>query len=503
MKKPIIPNKIMATISGILFLALASFVLLFLIEHKKLLSCTKNYYAVVDDSLFDEYFSDIHPPEAFSLISLSDFYSLDLNCGNEAKKGPYACAVAFVTKNEGMAFFDGEKENAHTKNYSLRSKYYFPSAETDFNQVSSLNISKPNFTILLTDAENLPQGNKAIPVDSKYAGDQGYALEKETYARCTVVIPDFEKTVFDFFDEFFKDKNVCKDNITFLAAVGDIMVEGGAQKTLIEDENGLKKVFGTTLPVLQSNDIMIGNLEGAVTESRKRIYKSYTFKFHKEVLPALKKAGFNYFMQTNNHCYDYGEEGFKDTLAALKEYGIPTSGAGYTAEEAKKFYHTTVNGTNFAIISCGAFPIERTGFNGEKTATATDTRAGILWQNEELFENIKKEKASGNFVIVNVHGGFEYRHKPHQLQRDLYEKFVDCGADLVFGSHPHVIQPTEWYKGKLIVYSLGNFIFNGESEFAVYGALDSEIVRVGLVNGKIVYTEIYPTRHNETSVRLR
>lgn len=89
------------------------------------------------------------------------------------------------------------------------------------------------------------------------------------------------------------------------------------------------------------------------------------------------------------------------------------------------------------------------------------------------------------------------------MQRDLYEKFVDCGADLVFGSHPHVIQPTEWYKGKLIVYSLGNFIFNGESEFAVYGALDSEIVRVGLVNGKIVYIEIYPTRHNETSVRLR
>lgn len=211
------------------------------------------------------------------------------------KKGPYACAVAFVTKNEVMAFFDGEKENAHSKNYSLRSKYYFPSAETDFNQVSSLNTSKPNFTISLTDAENLPQGNKAIPVNSKYAGDLGYALEKETYARCTVVIPDFEKTVFDFFDEFFKDKNVCKDNITFLAAVGDIMVEGGAQKTLIEDENGLEKVFGTTLPVLQINDIMIGNLEGAVTESRKRIYKSYTFKFHKEVLLALKKSGIQLF----------------------------------------------------------------------------------------------------------------------------------------------------------------------------------------------------------------
>jgi len=503
MKRPFVSDSIMAAVSGILFAALMAFVLLFFLEHKKLSSCTKEYYVVVDDAIFDEYFRGLDSPSNFSLISLSDFSSLDLNSGKDGQKGPYACAVAFVSKDECMAFFDGESENPCIKRYSIESKYYFPSAPTDFGHVSSLNVNTASFTLSLSDVENFPEGNKAIPVDSKYAGDEGYALEKKTFAKCTVIIPDFSKSIFEFLDDFFQNKDVCKENIGFVAAVGDIMVEGGTQKTLIEDENGLEKVFGNTLPVLQSNDIMIGNLEGVVTESRKRIYKSYTFKFRKEVLLALKKAGFNYFMQTNNHCYDYGEEGFKDTLAALEEHGIPTSGAGYTANEAKKFYHTTVNGTNIAIISCGAFPIERTGFNGEKTATATENRAGILWQSEELFEDIKKEKTVGNFVIVNVHGGFEYRHKPHNMQRELYEKFIDSGADVVFGSHPHVIQPTEWYKGKLIVYSLGNFIFNGEAEFAAYGALDSEIVRLGIVNGKIVYTEIYPTRHNETSVRLK
>lgn len=503
MKRPSKLNIIFSAVSGILVLALAAFVTLFLIDHKKLSSCTEKYYAVIDDSIFDEYFRTTDQrllPADFALISASDFSALDLNNG-KSQKGPYACAVAFVTKDESMAFFDSKSENALTKSYALKSKYYFPSAPTDFNQLSSINM--PNFTLSLSDAESLPEGNMALTVDSKYAGDEGYALEKKTSARCSVLVPSFSKSVLDFFDGFFQGKKPSSDNVGFVAAVGDIMVERGVQDILIEDKDGLEKVFGTTLPILQNNDITIGNLEGAVTESTAKSYKSFTFKFHKEVLPELKKAGFNYLMQTNNHCYDYGEEGFRDSLAALEEYGIPTSGSGYTYDEAKKFYHTTVNGMKFAIISCGAFPVERTGFNGEKTATATDTRAGILWQNEELFEEIKKEKAASNFVIVNAHAGTEYSRSPSKSQRELYERFIDSGADVVFGSHPHVLQPTEWYNGKVIVYSLGNFIFNEMQDFASYGALDTEIVRLGVVNGKTVYTEIYPAKINGTSVALK
>lgn len=79
-------------------------------------------------------------------------------------------------------------------------------------------------------------------------------------------------------------------------------------------------------------------------------------------------------------------------------------------------------------------------------------------------QGIAQQKADGNFVIVNVHGGEEYRFFFTKEQCALYESFCDAGADVVFGSHPHVLHPVEGYNGSLIVYSLGNFLFSGMSE---------------------------------------
>lgn len=298
-----------------------------------------------------------------------------------------------------------------------------------------------------------------------------------------------------------QDGNARTGGPVFVASVGDVMVGRGVQERLLFDEGGLDAVFTTTLPVLRRNHITIGNLEGVVTDSLSNAVKTYTFRFKKAVLPVLLRAGFTYLMQANNHCYDYGEPGFKDTLAAFNEYRIPSSGVGYNRKEAEKFYHTTVNGQQFAIISCGAFPVERSGFNGKVSATATETRAGILWQSPELVEQVRLEKASGCFVIVNVHGGEEYRFTPTKSQRAFYEQLCDAGADVVFGSHPHVLQPTEWYHGKLIVYSQGNFLFNGMEDMP--GATDSEIVRLGIIGGKIVYVEQYPAILNGTTVSLK
>lgn len=145
-----------------------------------------------------------------------------------------------------------------------------------------------------------------------------------------------------------------------------MMVARGVQEILLSGPDGIQKVFRDTLPILQSNDIMIGNLEGVITDSLKNAAKTYTFRFNKKVLPELKRAGFNYLMQTNNHCYDFGEEGFRETMLALKEYGIPTSGAGMNINEAQKFYTTSIKGQEFSIISCGAYPVERSGFDGKK-----------------------------------------------------------------------------------------------------------------------------------------
>ena len=102
---------------------------------------------------------------------------------------------------------------------------------------------------------------------------------------------------------------------------------------------------------------------------------------------------------------------------------------------------------------------------------------------------------------MNIHGGSEYVTKPTKSQRTLYEKVCDAGADVVFGSHPHVLQPIEWYGNSLIVWSLGNFVFPGMDEMP--GATDTMIVRLGFVDGRLLYYEKFPAYIDNTAVRLK
>ena len=90
---------------------------------------------------------------------------------------------------------------------------------------------------------------------------------------------------------------------------------------------------------------------------------------------------------------------------------------------------------------------------------------------------------------------------PSKKQRAFYEALCENGADVVFGSHPHVLQPSEWYGNSLIVYSMGNFIFNGME--GMKGGTDSEVVKIGILNGRIVYVEQYPAAIKTNGVRLK
>jgi poly-gamma-glutamate synthesis protein (capsule biosynthesis protein) len=203
----------------------------------------------------------------------------------------------------------------------------------------------------------------------------------------------------------------------------------------------------------------------------------------------------------SSNIIDYGEEGFKDTLKAFTEYDIKTSGAGLTKKDAEKWFYSTVKSQKIAIQSCGAYPVERSGFNGKTTATATDKRAGILWEGDDFVNLVKQESKNDSFIIVNVHGGQEYVTKPSAEQKKFYKKLCDSGAKVVFGSHPHVLQPVEMYNGSLIVWSLGNFVFNGMQEMP--GAQESMIIRVGIINNKLVYYEKYDAELDGMIVKLK
>lgn len=402
-----------------------------------------------------------------------------------------------------------------TYGLELERRPLFPCIPFNENCAKSIKIEEIDQKSLFT-AENMPNNYIALPVSLSenvklYAGDKDYPLYQADFAdfSYTELLNKEKKDKWDLFCLEYLTKNLikefkfeCKDEAktTLVAAVGDMMLGRGVQDSMFATKKA-ETVFTDTMPILVNSHYTIGNLECVVTTRELKTKKTYNFKVSKNSLTYLKKAGFDYLMMTNNHSYDYGEEGFKDTLKAVAEEGFATSGAGYTKEEAMKFYRTLINGQAYSILSVGAYPIENSGFNGEKQATATDTRAGVIWRSPEVIELVKEEKKTGSVIIINVHAGSEYVTKPNTVQQTFYKELCDAGADVIFGSHPHVLQPVEMYNNSLIVWSLGNYIFPGMD--GMYGATDTMIIRAGFYKNKLVYYEKYPARIDNTKVRLK
>jgi hypothetical protein len=289
--------------------------------------------------------------------------------------------------------------------------------------------------------------------------------------------------------------------LSWIGGVGDIMVQRGVQDMLIGNGNrGLNRVFQRTLPILQQQDLLIGNLEGAVTRRGVPTPKSYNFRFSPDVLPALQQAGFNYLSITNNHCYDYGTTGFLDTLKHLREHGIPTSGAGETPQQAHRPAKMRINGTEVAILSVGAYPQEKNGFNGRTQAQVTDNRPGIIFSGPQTLETVRQFSSKNGVDVVVAHGGEEWHDSPSAEQQEFYRACIEAGADIVFAHHPHVLQGMEAYKGGLIAYSLGNFIFPGM--YVMPRAEESLILSTGFYGSRMLYVVPYPVRIDNRVVDL-
>jgi poly-gamma-glutamate synthesis protein (capsule biosynthesis protein) len=355
----------------------------------------------------------------------------------------------------------------------------------------------------------------AVSADGRYPDDPGYPYVSHVVvrldSRATGLAEDDERlAALETWFESLPDLREAPE-VSWIGAVGDIMVERGVTQ-LLDRADGLEYVLGDVLPHLQEVDLMLGNLEGAVTTRGTAAAKTFTFRFHPRVLPRLAEAGFDYVSVVNNHSYDYGEVGFRDTIAHLKESPIATSGSGLTPDEAREPFITTVGNTTVGntpvhVLSVGAYPVERSGFDGARATAVTDTRAGVLWADPrnpqaQAFTFAAMEDAFGpeSLDIVMVHGGAEWATGPSAAQRELYRGFVDRGADLVIGHHSHVTQGMEVYNGALIAYSMGNFIFPG-MYLTEYGE-ESMLLRVGYADAGVRYVELVPVRIDHQTISV-
>lgn len=278
-----------------------------------------------------------------------------------------------------------------------------------------------------------------------------------------------------------------------VCAVGDMELGPDEAALLLDSAAGQDRLFGRTRPFLEAADILVGNLEGPVTtrtEGNPR--KRFQFRFPPGTMAALGRAGFDLLLFANNHGLDFGEGGFMDSLADARSAGMPLVGAGKDGISAAKPESlsrgtggtgaASGSATRFTFIGFAFYPTERLGFSLDESR-AGPGRPGINADEAATLAAIRESAARGDFVTVLAHGGNEYRFDPSPEARRLYRAFIDAGASLVLGSHPHVLQGAEAYHGGLIAYSLGNFLFTGEKE--PEEALESAMFRVLVYQGRI------------------
>lgn len=187
--------------------------------------------------------------------------------------------------------------------------------------------------------------------------------------------------------------------------------------------------------------------------------KQYTFRATPSNVSVYDEMGVDMVALANNHVYDYGQDAFYDTLNTLKNAKIPYIGAGVNKSEAESAYYLVINGYKISFLNAT---------RAEKyimTLEAGENSPGVFrcYDTTRLTERIKEEKEKSDYVVVIVHWGKETYHTLEQVQIDTGKVYIDSGADMVVGHHAHVLQGMEFYKGKLIAYNLGNFIFNSQS----------------------------------------
>ncbi len=217
---------------------------------------------------------------------------------------------------------------------------------------------------------------------------------------------------------------------------------------------------------LQSADFTMVNNEFVYTSSKDNAQdKEYIFGADKEAVNALKVFGTDMVSVANNHVFDYGKQGFLDTLDTLEKNKVVSSGGGKNLEEASAVHYVITGGRKIAIVS--ATEIERFSHYTKK---AGENSPGVLktQQKDELQAAIRTAKKNSDCVIVCLHWGAEGTVSYDSRQREIAELCAGAGADLLIGGHPHRLQGVSYVEGIPVAYSLGNFWF---STGALYTAI--------------------------------
>jgi len=262
-----------------------------------------------------------------------------------------------------------------------------------------------------------------------------------------------------------------QDNSIKIIAVGDIMLGDQAIKighgvNSVIKKNGSNYILEKVKKYFENGDVLFGNLESILSEKNmnKDSLKSSKLRGKSCSVKILKDAGFNILSLANNHSLEHGKESLDDTIELLKKNKINYIGVN---EYYRKPLILNIKSKKVALFNY---------------CLIKDPTSYISVTNEyEILKDIKEYHDKADITIVSLHWGTEFINYPSKDQIKLAHRIIDCGADIILGHHPHVLQGIEYYKNRLIAYSLGNFVF----DMTVGTSQQSMILNINILDDEI------------------
>lgn len=287
-----------------------------------------------------------------------------------------------------------------------------------------------------------------------------------------------------------------------ISAIGDVMTGRTIQDTM--DLHGYEYPFEYIAPHMQRAQVGFANIEVVIADEGEPVEKVFVFRSNPAVIPYLAEFGLSLAALANNHALDFGAEGMADMIDGFRRHEILTAGGGMNETQARAPAFLTVRGIRFGFVSAVDVPIEPNGYHRPHMEAVGDS-PGMFWAEPALVRDaLVSLEDQVDVSILSLHSGYEYWNRPNDIQLAVVEAALDGGADIVIGTHPHVLQPVELENGDMVLYSLGNGVFDVDDFDRAYAGLPSTfsaVANIHLRGAAVVGADFVPIVHNEEQNR--
>jgi len=271
---------------------------------------------------------------------------------------------------------------------------------------------------------------------------------------------------------------------TTIVFTGDILLDRGVRTAITR--HGADHLFSKGVDsVFRSSDIVVGNLECPATKIKAPVQKQFIFRGEPEWLAVLKRHGFTHLNLANNHSIDQGREGLMDTRRQIVKAGMTPVGADSTMAAAAQPVLLTTQPRKVWLVASLRLALENFSYLENRPCVSQEPMDTLIARVRRL-----KQSDPSAVVIVTLHWGGEHTFKPVPSQRLDAHRLIRAGADALVCHHTHTLQSIEYYQGKPIYYSIGNFIFDQEKAANKKAAMVQLTITADCVVAKTIAVDI-------------